>query len=226
MTGQQPTRPKAIRQLSHDVLPLTYIIMIYTMSTYIRIIGVIMGKANKTKYAILGLLSYKPQSGYDLKKMTDRSIGFFWNESYGHIYPILKRLEQQKLLAREVKTGKGRPDRNIYRITAAGKRELREWLPVQPIDQPKRNELLLKLFFGSQVNAKNLIPMVASKKEKSEELLKRLEEIGDSISRRPEKDAPFWGMTLNYGKYFAKANIDWCRKTLKTLQRIGGKEAL
>ncbi|MGA9048227.1 MAG: PadR family transcriptional regulator, partial [Dehalococcoidia bacterium] len=47
-----------------------------------------MPKINKTKYAILGLLSLKPASGYDLKKTVDWNIGFFWNENFGHIYPI------------------------------------------------------------------------------------------------------------------------------------------
>ena len=52
-----------------------------------------MPKENKTKYAILGLLSLAPMSGYDIKIITDNSIGHFWNENFGHIYPVLGRME-------------------------------------------------------------------------------------------------------------------------------------
>jgi PadR family transcriptional regulator AphA len=31
-------------------------------------------------------------SGYDIRKTVQESIRFFWSESYGQIYPALKRL--------------------------------------------------------------------------------------------------------------------------------------
>jgi PadR family transcriptional regulator, regulatory protein AphA len=53
-----------------------------------------------SKYAILGMLSLRPMSGYDTRKTVQESIRFFWSESYGQIYPALKRLEAQKLVER------------------------------------------------------------------------------------------------------------------------------
>ncbi|MGH9601902.1 MAG: PadR family transcriptional regulator, partial [Terriglobales bacterium] len=47
---------------------------------------------NTTRFALLGLLSLGPQSGYDLKKRMEQSIAHFWSESYGQIYPTLRRL--------------------------------------------------------------------------------------------------------------------------------------
>src|ERR1035441_9620557 len=48
---------------------------------------------NRTAYVLLGLLSIEPnQSGYDLRKAIESSVGYFWGESYGQIYPTLKRL--------------------------------------------------------------------------------------------------------------------------------------
>ena len=55
-----------------------------------------MAKINKTKYALLGVLSIMSGSGYDIKKFCDSSIGYFWNENYGHIYPMLQRLEDEE----------------------------------------------------------------------------------------------------------------------------------
>ncbi len=51
-----------------------------------------MATTNKSRYALLGVLCMKPGSGYDIKKFCDKTISHFWNENYGHIYPVLKQL--------------------------------------------------------------------------------------------------------------------------------------
>ncbi|UCB53625.1 MAG: PadR family transcriptional regulator, partial [Candidatus Zixiibacteriota bacterium] len=48
-----------------------------------------MPRANKTEFAVLGLLSLSPMSGYDMKAFISQSIGYFWQESYGQLYPAL-----------------------------------------------------------------------------------------------------------------------------------------
>ena len=50
----------------------------------------------KSKYAILGMLSIEPMSGYDIKKEVEKSISNFWTESYGQIYPVLRNLIAQE----------------------------------------------------------------------------------------------------------------------------------
>ena len=56
---------------------------------------------NKTKYAILGVLDTFPGSGYDIKKYCDKSISYFWNENFGHIYPVLKQMENEGLVSKK-----------------------------------------------------------------------------------------------------------------------------
>lgn len=42
---------------------------------------------NQTSYVILGLLSIAPnQTGYDIRKAVEETVGYFWSESYGQIY--------------------------------------------------------------------------------------------------------------------------------------------
>jgi DNA-binding PadR family transcriptional regulator len=52
-------------------------------------------KKGKTRFAVLGILSYGPMSGYDIKKFYEKNVAGFWSESYGQIYPILKRLAEE-----------------------------------------------------------------------------------------------------------------------------------
>ena len=93
-----------------------------------------MPRENKTKYAVLGLLTYAPLSGYDIRRIYDQSLGNFWSESYGAIYPILKRLEEEGLATREVQHQAGKPDRNVYTITELGRDELHRWLAQPPFE--------------------------------------------------------------------------------------------
>ena len=57
-----------------------------------------MPKNNNTKYALLGILSLFPASGYDIKKFCDWSLTHFWNENYGHIYPVLKLMQDERVM--------------------------------------------------------------------------------------------------------------------------------
>ena len=50
-------------------------------------------------WAILGLIALEPCSGYDVKRIVDRSIRHFWAASYGQIYPELRRLEKAGWIA-------------------------------------------------------------------------------------------------------------------------------
>jgi len=51
---------------------------------------------SQTAYVILGILAiHDNQSGYEIRKTIQQSVGFFWGESYGQIYPTLKRLPDE-----------------------------------------------------------------------------------------------------------------------------------
>ena len=71
-------------------------------------------------YALLGLVSQQPLSGYDVKKIfaTTPMAGF--SDSPGAIYPALQRLEKAGLVRSEVKQMAGLRQRRVFRITAKG----------------------------------------------------------------------------------------------------------
>ena len=83
-----------------------------------------MREIGATPNALLGLLSLEPMSGYDIRQMISRSIGYFWSESYGQIYPGLKRLAADGLVEKKTERRKGSPDRHVYSLTAAGRKQL------------------------------------------------------------------------------------------------------
>src|SRR6266508_2295617 len=107
-------------------------------------------RTSSTPYAILGLLNLAPMSGYDVRKEAETSIGYFWSESYGQIYPTLRDLAAQGLIRRRPGRTSAHRDRHVYEITEAGREALALWRAEPPRDSPVRNELLLKLFFGGR----------------------------------------------------------------------------
>lgn len=101
-----------------------------------------------TSYVLLGFLAPHPHSGYEIKHMADHSTRFFWQISYGQIYPELRRLVEFGLAEQEPGSRGGRT-RHLYRITERGREALAAWL-AEPSNQPQemRDEMMLKLFFS------------------------------------------------------------------------------
>jgi DNA-binding PadR family transcriptional regulator len=181
-----------------------------------------MPKINKTKYALLGVLNLEPGSGYDIKKFCDFSISHFWNENYGHIYPVLKQMEAEKLVTRNTEHTEGKPDRNVYFITNKGKSALHQWL-MQSIERtPARSELLLKIFFSTDLPIENTVKTLLQNQKEHEEMLAKYKGIEQQVlkSERKNPGLPFWLATLKFGKHHAKANIEWCKETVAMLKEI------
>src|SRR5437868_2897271 len=80
-----------------------------------------------TGRVILGMITLGRRTGYDIKQFVDKTTRHFWAASYGQIYPELKRLEDQGLIAgHDDRTG-GRA-RTVFELTDAGRAALRGWL--------------------------------------------------------------------------------------------------
>jgi PadR family transcriptional regulator, regulatory protein AphA len=179
-------------------------------------------RTSSSTQALLGLLTIEPMSGYDLGRMVRASIGHIWRESYGQIYPNLKRLASQGLVESKIEKHKGRPDRRIYSITRKGREQLVRWLSVPPQPEIPRNEMLLKLFFGSQVPTHILIENLERMVEEQRTLLEKFKRAEvEEIDKNPQyPDAPFWKMAARFGQIEMRAHLKWAEETLRELRKI------
>jgi PadR family transcriptional regulator, regulatory protein AphA len=183
-----------------------------------------------TPNALLGLLSLGPMSGYDIRQLIQRSIGHFWSESYGQIYPGLKRLAAAGLVVKKTERKKGSPDRHVYSLTAEGQEQLRRWLKLPVAEEVPRNELLLKLFFGAQVPPKVSREHVQIYLESHQRQLQVYAAIAKTLRKEAVHDSQlrFCLMTLSMGQHRSAAMVKWCKETLAELDRMergqkGGK---
>jgi DNA-binding PadR family transcriptional regulator len=175
-----------------------------------------------TPNALLGLLSLGPMSGYDIRQLISESIGHFWSESYGQIYPGLKRLESAGLVSKKTERKKGSPDRYVYSMTAEGRERLRAWLKLPVVEEVPRNELLLKLFFGAHVPASVSREHVQSYLGLQQQKFQVYGAIAKKLRKEAAHDPqlPFWLMTLSMGRHCSAAMVKWSRETLAELDRM------
>lgn len=178
-----------------------------------------MRRANKTEYVILGLLTIEPMSGYDMKAVISDSLNFFWAASYGQLYPTLKRLHEDGCVSRDIQAEDGKPSRHVYEITELGRQKLEDWLVAEIDPEPIRNELLLKLFFGSNVDKSALTKHIDSFHAQQEKRLKTFRQIEKTTLKSAKKDPsyPFFASTLKYGIHIARARMRWCKESMSLL---------
>jgi len=190
-------------------------------------------KLATTEYALLGMLSIALMTGYELKQFAEGTIGFFWRESFGQIYPALGRLARggyiREVVAKK-RTGKksaaaGR-ERRVFELTKEGRRMLAEWMPEACREQVPRNELLLKLFFGAEAPVMVSRAHLQKQAEKARARMAEYEKIGRELQRMrgaPAPDGPrvvWWEMTLRRGIVDTRAELEWCKECLRTMKAL------
>lgn len=174
--------------------------------------------AGQTELAILGALSVEPMTGYAMRQAIRETLGHFWSESFGQIYPTLSRLETERLI---VPDSVGRTSGTTYRLTAQGKRRLVRLLRQPITDAPPRNGTLLRLFFGRLIDPQICVAIVQDARASSKARLEGLAAIRAAIEADSDPNAPYWLITVSAGEHAARAQIAWADETLSTLERMG-----
>jgi PadR family transcriptional regulator, regulatory protein AphA len=183
-----------------------------------------MAKENRSQYAVLGLLTWGPMSGYTLKKASEQSIGNFWNESYGQIYPILKQLAAEGLATTSVEKQVGKPDRYVYALTDKGRRALQRWLRKPAEQEVGRIEILLKLFFGRHIPLADNVRQLQRFQTYQRQLLQKFAAMEERlrVEHADHPDLPYWLMTISYGRHVCQARLQWCDEALAKLKGLTG----
>jgi DNA-binding PadR family transcriptional regulator len=166
-------------------------------------------------WAVLGLLAQRPRSGYEVKTAVDRTIRHFWAASYGQIYPELRRLEEAGWIA-GADAPRGGRTRREYRITAAGRRALRDWLHGTETRLELRDESLLRLFFADQLPAEEALGLLRARGEGYAAMLGYLRSLDDGSG---VPDPPFVDVVYRWALDYCEWGAEWCRKQEQRLSR-------
>src|SRR5215470_15334233 len=108
-------------------------------------------------YGILGLLAlWGSLSGYDLKQISDHLLAPMWGVVQSQVYKELRRMKELGWVDMEREEQESRPDRKVYSITEQGHTALRKWQAQPPEVFQMRDEMLLKVLFGSFASPSDL----------------------------------------------------------------------
>ena len=120
-----------------------------------------MRELTSTSYAILGLLSVRSWSAYELAKQMDRSLTFFWPRAESVVYEEPKNLVEHGLAHVSVEPRGLRRTRAVYSITPKGRRTFRRWL-TEPSAPPQfESEALVRAMFAEQGTKEDLLKTLA-----------------------------------------------------------------
>lgn len=165
--------------------------------------------AAQTELAVLGALSLAPMSGYRLRQEILATLGHFWTESFGQIYPTLGRLTEEGLV--------GRDDAGRYAITAAGLARLRALLLTEPEHAPPRDGVLLRLFFGRQIGRQACLDLIAATEREVTLRLAALAGIRGTLDP-DDPDERYALLTLSAGEHRGRATLAWIAETRALLE--------
>lgn len=172
----------------------------------------------QTDYVILGLLSEKPLSGYEIKKLIDIRFRFFWSESYGQIFPSLKRLNADGLIEYYIENIGGRNQKK-YSVKKKGLDALRQWLMLPVEKESIRIELLLKMYFSNYTDNETMINHILKFETSHKQDMMLLNMFNSELLKLQEDESHEAILkVIDFGLKVNKAYVDWARETIKFLE--------
>jgi PadR family transcriptional regulator AphA len=174
-----------------------------------------------TEAALLGLLRHGERSGYDLRKLVERSVGYYWTPAKTQIYSSLPRLVESGLATRRTVRQTERPDKHLYSITEAGREAVADWIVSAPLDAGLgRNVLLLKLGLADEGQAGPLLAQVQERRAEIEQLRRELVLLDAAGG---DRDPPFEYLTRRYGFFHVDTLGRWLDEVAEALERAASR---
>jgi DNA-binding PadR family transcriptional regulator len=177
------------------------------------------------RHAVLAALLEGEASGYQLSKRFDVSVANFWSASPQQLYRELERLEADRLLRSRLIEQRRRPNKRVFTITAAGRRELYDFTARAAKPAAIRDDLAVKLQAVDVGDRDAVMEAFAIRLEQARgklALYERLREdllqgrTEDDYLQAAERIGPY--LTLMGGRMYEQQNLRWCEAVLDGLK--------
>jgi len=178
------------------------------------------------RHLILGLLTRKPMSGYDIKRFL-KSLGWLMSSpSFGSLYPALHALSQNGLVIEDSVSQQNKRSRKVYSITEAGKKALQECL-----SWPATPDITLKSFIIQLIlaNSSPRAGLIAHLQQRRSQVAIHRAALAQMIDAPGKEVNLKEHLALDYGLALAAAELAWLDNTLNrflqplSMEVVGGK---
>lgn len=175
-------------------------------------------------YAILGLLSWKPLTGYDVKRVMQDSPFLYWSGNNNQIYKALTKLLENGFVTNQVQYQESAPNKKIYSITESGMDALIRWVMSEEPEAPEvKKTFLIQLSWAGRLEP-----------EKVSRLLDRYENVMTQQlamhreEKRREKNFPnrseqehfVWEMLYDNFVVMCEAELRWIQQFREGLEHF------
>jgi len=175
----------------------------------------------KAQDVILGIVMKKPMSGYDIKKCFETTFSFFFDASYGSVYPTLDKMEREGYLSKETVPQAGKPNKNVFSITDRGREAFRTYLNSAVEPDTVRSDICTKLYFGEHTTQDQVLNWMRQS----------IDRLKESLASLRQTEAHFQDLfsdtqriCVQIGIQTSEAQLSVLQESYKQLLRIKGGE--
>ncbi|UFK69241.1 PadR family transcriptional regulator [Limosilactobacillus reuteri] len=166
---------------------------------------------------ILGILERNNRTGYEINDILKNQLSYFYDGTYGMIYPTLRKLEKEGKIKKEKIVQNDKPNKNVYSITDTGIEEFKEYLDSSIQDDIYKSDFLMRLFFGNSLPNQEIIRAIKQEIQRKNEKIDQLtvnykKWKKNGMSKTQE-------ITVKYGIAQYTAIVQMLTKELDTLRR-------
>jgi len=178
--------------------------------------------------AILGILSWKSSTGYELKKIFEDSSFMYWSGNNNQIYKALLNMESKDFVASTVVHQDNSPSKKIYSITEEGLKELQAWLMSSPEAPEIKKTFLVQLAWSDMLSNQELSDLLSNyEKEIKLQLIMQHEKYRRALHspNRSARESLLWEMISENMISTYTNELKWVRETRQKLfeNETGGK---
>jgi PadR family transcriptional regulator AphA len=172
------------------------------------------------EYAILGLLDWRPMSGYDIKKNFSEPTALYWSDNNNLIYGALIDLHKKDMVSCKIHYQEERPPRKVYSITAKGADALQQWLRSDPLLPSIKHPFLIQIAWAGGMDLAEIERLLeAYEEEIAMHLLIYRTKVarGQESPHRSTREIYLWEQIhANRISYFEN-ELNWVRTTRQGL---------
>jgi DNA-binding PadR family transcriptional regulator len=170
--------------------------------------------------AILGILSWKSSTGYELKKIFEDSSFMYWSGNNNQIYKALMHMENEDFVTSEVVHQDNSPSKKIYSITEEGLKELKKWLVSSPEAPEIKKTFLVQLAWSDMLSNQELSEVLSKyENEIKLQLIMQNEKYRRALHtpNRSTRESLLWEMISENIISTYKNELNWVRETRQKL---------
>ncbi|MFC4111126.1 PadR family transcriptional regulator [Nonomuraea zeae] len=179
----------------------------------------VSGQGRVLELAVLGSLHETPLHGYELRKRLNALLGMFRAFSYGSLYPCLRALLTQGLIAEEQPapaTIVGGRSKIVYKLTAEGKERLQDMLTQAGPSAWEDESFGVHFAFFRHTEAEVRLRILEGRRSRLEE---RLDAVRTALARTRERLDSYTLELQRHGLESVEREVRWLNELIATERR-------